>query len=131
MDDSDVTRGALHGSHWGAFYPLLRQGRVVGIEPFEHDPSPSLILESIPAGLEHRTRIREPMMRDGWRPGAKGDRRREGARFTAISWARALDLVASELQRVKADHGNASIFGGSYGWSSAGRFHHARTQLKR
>src|SRR5262249_55830771 len=23
------------------------------------------------------------------------------------------------------------IFGGSYGWSSAGRFHHARTQLRR
>jgi biotin/methionine sulfoxide reductase len=30
MDGSGVTRGALHGSHWGAFYPLLRDGRVVG-----------------------------------------------------------------------------------------------------
>lgn len=131
MDGSDVTRGALHGSHWGAFYPLLREGRVVGIEPFERDPNPSAILESIPASLTHRSRIRHPMLRVGWQPGAKGDRSREGAQFVEISWDQALDLIASELQRVKTDHGNAAIFGGSYGWSSAGRFHHAKTQLKR
>jgi biotin/methionine sulfoxide reductase len=131
MDGSKTTRGALHGSHWGAFYPLLRDGRVVGIEPFEADSDPSAILNSIPGGLEHRTRIRRPMLRHGWKPGAKGDRHREGARFTELPWDEALDLVAGELQRVKSDYGNASIFGGSYGWSSAGRFHHARTQLKR
>jgi biotin/methionine sulfoxide reductase len=131
MDRSKTTRGALHGSHWGAFYPLLRDGRVVGIEPFERDGDPSAILDSIPGGLEHATRIRRPMLREGWQPGGKGNRQREGARFTEISWERALDLIAAELQRVKADYGNASIFGGSYGWSSAGRFHHARTQLRR
>jgi Molybdopterin oxidoreductase N-terminal domain len=49
MDGSGVTRGALHGSHWGAFYPLLRDGHVVGIEPFDRDPDPSAILQSIPA----------------------------------------------------------------------------------
>ena len=30
-----------------------------------------------------------------------------------------------------AEHGNEAIFGGSYGWASAGRFHHAQSQLHR
>ena len=29
------------------------------------------------------------------------------------------------------EHGNRAIFGGSYGWASAGRFHHAQYQLRR
>ncbi len=36
-----------------------------------------------------------------------------------------------ELARVKAEHGNASIYGGSYGWGSAGRFHHPQGLLHR
>ncbi|MGH7263777.1 MAG: molybdopterin-dependent oxidoreductase, partial [Candidatus Rokuibacteriota bacterium] len=32
---------------------------------------------------------------------------------------------------VYADHGAAAVYGGSYGWSSAGRFHHAQSQLHR
>ena len=36
-----------------------------------------------------------------------------------------------ELGRVKRDFGNQAIFGGSYGWASAGRFHHAQSQLRR
>ena len=43
----------------------------------------------------------------------------------------ALDLVAKELARIKDRYGNTSIFGGSYGWSSAGRFHHAQSQVHR
>ena len=39
--------------------------------------------------------------------------------------------VAGELSRVAREHGNRSIFGGSYGWASAGRFHHAQSQLHR
>ena len=43
-----------------------------------------------------------------------------------------LDLLAAELARVRdANHGRAPCFGGSYGWSSAGRFHHAQSQLHR
>jgi biotin/methionine sulfoxide reductase len=51
--------------------------------------------------------------------------------FVELSWPAAIELVAGELRRVAAEHGNAAIFGGSYGWSSAGRFHHAKTQLAR
>ena len=32
---------------------------------------------------------------------------------------------------MRTTHGNESIYGGSYGWASAGRFHHAQGQLHR
>ena len=31
-------------------------------------------------------------------------------------------LAAEEIERIRTTHGNGAIFGGSYGWSSAGRF---------
>ena len=34
-------------------------------------------------------------------------------------------------ERVIAIHGNRAIFGGSYGWASSGRFHHALSQIHR
>ena len=48
-----------------------------------------------------------------------------------VTWDHALDLVADEIARVKASHGNAAIMGGSQGWGSAGIFHAARGQLHR
>ncbi len=48
-----------------------------------------------------------------------------------VSWDRALDLLSAELDRVRRLHGNSAIFGGSYGWGSAGRFHHAQSQIHR
>ena len=45
-----------------------------------------------------------------------------------MSWDRALDLLAQELRRTAQPE---RIFGGSYGWSSAGRFHHAQSQVHR
>jgi biotin/methionine sulfoxide reductase len=48
-----------------------------------------------------------------------------------VSWERALDLVATELSRVRREHGPAAIMGGSQGWSSAGVFQEARGQLRR
>src|SRR5207237_2779222 len=51
--------------------------------------------------------------------------------FVEVSWDQALELVASELTRVRHSYGAAAIFGGSCGWSSAGRLHHARTLVRR
>ena len=48
-----------------------------------------------------------------------------------MSWDFALDLAAESLARVRAEHGNQAIYGGSYGWASAGRFHHALGQVHR
>ena len=48
-----------------------------------------------------------------------------------MSWEDSIELAANELIRVKNDFGNEAIFGGSYGWASAGRFHHSQSQLHR
>ena len=48
-----------------------------------------------------------------------------------VSWDVATELLAGELRRVYGEHGAASVFAGSYGWASPGRFHHAQSQLHR
>ena len=49
----------------------------------------------------------------------------------AVSWDELTELLAGELRRVVDTHGNEAIYGGSYGWASAGRFHHAQSQVHR
>jgi biotin/methionine sulfoxide reductase len=120
-----------HSSHWGAFSVLVRDGGVE-IVPHPRDPNPSALLGNIPAAVSHRARIARPMVRRGWLeggPGADGGRGRDS--FVPVEWPRALDLVAAELQRVYAAPGPSAVFGGSYGWASAGRFHDAPRQLHR
>ena len=124
---------SLNSSHWGVFDPIVEEGRVVDARPFARDPDPSPIISSIPDAVHHRCRVTEPAVREGWlkygpRRGHEG---RGKDRYVPVTWDRALDLVAGELARVISVHGNQSIFGGSYGWSSAGRFHHAKSQLQR
>ena len=51
--------------------------------------------------------------------------------FVAVGWDEVLDRLAAELARVYGGPGPEAVFGGSYGWSSAGRFHHAQSQVHR
>jgi len=129
MDPQEI----MHSSHWGAFLATVRDGRVERTRPFPGDPDPSPIVAGIADGIGSAARIRQPAVRRGWLehgPGATSNHR--GAdEFVPVDWDTALGLVAAELTRVKADHGNEAIFGGSYGWASAGRFHHAKSQLAR
>ncbi len=122
-----------HSAHWGAFTGEVRDGRLVQVAPFETDPNPTPILQGMPEALYHKCRVAEPMVRKGWLENGPGGNReaRGGEPFVPVAWNRALELVSAELARVKRDHGNEAIFGGSYGWASAGRFHHAKTQLQR
>jgi biotin/methionine sulfoxide reductase len=119
-------------SHWGAFLAKVEGGRVVGVQPFEKDPDPSHLINAIPESVHSKSRIAQPMVREGWLkhgPGPSEGRGREP--FVPVSWDKALDLVAGEIERVRREHGNAAIMGGSQGWSSAGLFHEARVQLHR
>jgi biotin/methionine sulfoxide reductase len=109
----------------------LSEGNIE-IVPHPRDPDPSPLLGNIPASVSHRARIARPMVRRGWlERGPGADRRRGRDHFIPLSWQRALDLVAAELRRVYAAYGPRSVFGGSYGWASAGRFHDAPRQLHR
>lgn len=115
-------------AHWGAFTALVEDGRVVACAPFDRDPSPSAMLEAIPSVLYSPLRIKRPAIRKGW---AQGRERTGTDEFQEVPWDEALDLVASELKRIRTNFGAEGIFGGSYGWSSAGRLHHARTLVRR
>jgi biotin/methionine sulfoxide reductase len=119
-------------THWGAFEARVHDGRLTGLDPLPGDPDPSPIGQSIAGALDDDLRIRQPMVREGWLrdgPASRDARGRE--RFVAVSWDRANALVGAEIARVRGQHGNQAIFGGSYGWASAGRFHHAQSQLRR
>ena len=120
-----------HSSHWGAFSGSFRDGRL-SIRPDLRDPAPSPILNNIPALLKAENRLLTPMVRRGWLDNGPGpDSRRGKDSYVAVSWDRAIELAAAELQRIAEGPGPESIFGGSYGWSSAGRFHHAQSQVHR
>jgi biotin/methionine sulfoxide reductase len=120
-------------SHWGAFNAHVENGRLVAVTPFEHDPHPNTLIDAWPEMVYAKHRVAQPMVRAGWlnAPRGKPAGVRGGDAFVPVAWDVALDLVAGEVARVRARHGNASIFGGSYGWASAGRFHHARQLLHR
>jgi biotin/methionine sulfoxide reductase len=127
----DTPLGIPQGSHWGAFDAVVANGRLVEARPFALDPSPGALLASMPDAVHSQVRIDRPYARAGWLRGERRGSVRGGDEFVPLEWDHAIRLVAEEQARVRAEHGPASILGGSYGWSSAGRYHHARTQLHR
>jgi biotin/methionine sulfoxide reductase len=120
-------------THWGNFTVETRNARVVAIHPAEHDTEPSPIGQSLLASQDAGCRIPRPGIRAGYlkRPGRSDGTKRGVEPFVAVPWDEALDIAANALRRVVAEHGNEAIFGGSYGWASAGRFHHSQSQLHR
>ena len=120
-------------SHWGAFTPTVdATGEVVAVRPTELDPDPSPLLGNLVGSVRHPLRVAQPMVRQGWLqdgPGANQHRGRQP--FVPVSWDVALQLLSDELRRVYDGPGPGAVFGGSYGWSSAGRFHHAQSQVHR
>ena len=123
----------LTSTHWGVYEVTAENGRITRIAPFDKDPDPSPIGQSLAAAVTGPTRVRHPAVRKSYLergPGTASEKR--GAEpFVNVSWDEALALVAAELKRIRTQFGNESIFAGSYGWSSAGRFHHAQSQLHR
>ena len=120
-------------THWGIYTAKSQGGGTAELVPFVQDPDPSPIGRQMLGAQDDSVRIGQPMVRRSFLSqgyGAGGEQR--GAEpFVAVSWEEALNLVASELQRVRQSFGSEALFGGSYGWSSAGRFHHAQSQLHR
>ena len=119
-------------SHWGAFRVRAEPGGGIDVTAHPDDPAPSPLLGNVPGGLRHATRVARPAVRRGWLEDGPGPSDRRGSEaFVEVGWDVALDLLAAELARVRESAGNEAIFGGSYGWASAGRFHHAQGQLHR
>jgi|TARA_B100000767_G_scaffold209774_1_gene196766 biotin/methionine sulfoxide reductase len=123
----------LTSTHWGTYRAKVNNGRVQELLAFEKDADPSPIGSGIIDVQDGPTRIDAPMVRKSWLEGGPGCRPelRGVDPFVEVSWDKAHKLVARELERVRTQYGNNSIYGGSYGWASAGRFHHAQSQLHR
>ncbi|MCU4181841.1 molybdopterin guanine dinucleotide-containing S/N-oxide reductase [Bosea sp. BH3] len=120
-------------THWGTYRARFADGALAELQPYELDPDPSPIVASMIEGRTAPARIMRPAVRRSFleRGAAAGGQGRGIEPFVEVEWDVALDLAARELARVSAGHGNKAIFGGSYGWSSAGRFHHAQSQIHR
>lgn len=117
-------------SHWGAFRVEVDDGVIRDVSPFEYDPAPSALLRNTFEMAYAPNRVLRPAVRTGWlkQDGGVG---RGSDDFVDIGWDEALDVVGAQLDDVRKRYGDASILGGSYGWSSAGRVHHARSLLHR
>ena len=126
-----ATNRHLTLTNWGA-YEVESDGRdITAVHPFAKDPDPSPIGQSLKA--VRRSRVMRPAIRESWYrngPGSNNDRRGHEP-FVEVEWDVALDMLASEVERIGSKYGNEAIFGGSYGWASAGRFHHALSQIHR
>lgn len=120
-----------HTSHWGVFSARLGKAGLE-VRPYGGDPDPNRVIDNFPGALRHAARVAQPAIRRGWLERGPGpDPRRGRDEFVSVSWDQALDLLGGELQRIRDTRGPAAVFGGSYGWSSAGRFHHAQSQVHR
>ncbi len=120
-----------HSAHWGVFRAEWREGELQ-VRPHEADPNPSPVLQNIPAAVRNPVRVARPSVRRGWWEQGPGPTDRRGREeFLEVGWDEVLDRLAAEFRRVHAEHGPTAVYGGSYGWASAGRFHHAQGQIHR
>jgi biotin/methionine sulfoxide reductase len=135
MSDSRPTHKLTQtASHWGVYYVETNSsGEIINTYPFFADREPSPLIRGLQSLVRSPLRIDQPYVRQGYlrNRGAKGLHPRGAEPFVPVSWDRALGLVADALTRVKTEFGNEAIYGGSYGWASAGRLHHAPSLLKR
>lgn len=115
-------------THWGIY-----QHDHATLSPFYKDIQPASFGTDYPQYRLAPCRILKPAIRKSYLeygPEAKNGTRGQDE-FIEVEMDFALDLAAKEIARIKQIYGNQAIYSGSYGWSSAGRFHHAQSQLKR
>ncbi|PYG31895.1 molybdopterin-dependent oxidoreductase [Pelagimonas varians] len=130
MTDYTDCKTQVTTSHWGAFEVDTQGDKIVATRHFAGDPSPTEIHKIIPAAVHHRARVARPSIRRAWLDNRDRSGRGDGD-YVELPWDEALDIAAAEIDRIRKEHGNEAIYGGSYGWGSAGRFHHAQSQIHR
>jgi biotin/methionine sulfoxide reductase len=120
-----------HLTHFGVLEAESDGRRLREVTGWNGDPDPRRIIHNVGSSQHHPTRVRRPAVRRGWLEDGPGGAARGDEPFVEVSWPEALDLLAEELGRVYDTYGPSSVYGGSYGWSSAGRFHHGQSQVHR
>lgn len=121
----------LLGTHFGTYEVIRDAAGCPTLAPLPDDPAPSPLGKGMLELARHPVRIMSPAVRQGWWHRSSGGEGRGKEPFLSVPWDALLDRLASTIDGVRTKHGNNAIFAGSYGWASAGRFHHAQSQLKR
>jgi biotin/methionine sulfoxide reductase len=123
---------SMIGTHWGHYRVTSEAGRVTEVAGSLPDGDPSEIGQSLLDAMDPGCRIARPAIRQSYLNGAPNHERMRGREpFVEVSWDQALELTSRALADTIKRHGNSAIYGGSYGWASAGRFHHAQSQIHR
>ncbi len=132
--------GVQSASHWGIYRLDTDGAEITQVTPWGRDAHPSPLLGNLPGSVTHPARVAAPAVRRGWWEDGPGPSAHRGTAkpggegpgdFVTLGWDEVLDRLAAELRRVLEQHGPEAIFGGSYGWGSAGKFHHAPSQARR
>src|SRR6202158_3363483 len=119
-------------THWGSFSAGIESAAIASVAPLDGDTDPSPLLGTLPGTIRHSARVATPAVRRGWLRDGPGPSTQRGAdEVVAVSFNELTELLAGELRRAVDTHGNQAVYGGSYGWASAGRFHHAQSQVHR
>lgn len=123
----------MTASHWGVAKVTVCGGKIERLDPVDEDLAPSLQLQSYGRSPYDQARIRYPMVRKsflekGHKAGGAG---RGSDPFVRVSWDKAVELVAGEINRVAKAYGPTAIYGGSYGWMSSGALGNARNLMQR
>lgn len=127
-----TTEWRNHSSHGGAFRARLSAEGSVEVQRHPLDSGEAPLLGNLASSYDHPARIRRPAIRRGWLVDGPGPSNGRGTDpFVEVSWDELIEVLGGELRRVYSTTGPASVFGGSYGWASAGRFHHAPSQVHR
>ena len=131
--DSELTQHFPTATQWGTYDAEVKNGRLKRLNDYSNDPAPSIIGAGMVDAIDDEARIRRPMVRKSFlEKGPNSNKSERGSEpFVPVPWETALDLAASEIDRVRRQNGNKSIFASSYGWASSGRFHHAQSQIHR
>ena len=119
-------------THWGTYKVYQDKENNISLDYWEQDSYPTRFGLSLTEAATDNLRIKQPYIRKGWlKNKGKSDIDRGKDTFVPMSWDETLDIAANELLKTKNNFGNSSIYAGSYGWASAGRFHHAKSQVNR
>ncbi len=122
----------MTATHWGLVRPVYENDRLAGFVAHEADPRPSPVLGELARLATSASRIRKPAVREGFLAGRRTTGEARGREpFVEVTWDEALDLAASELDRVYRDYGPSAVFGRSYGWKSTGLVNSSITLLQR
>ena len=120
------------GTHWGTYEVKENKEKKIFLDYWDLDSNPTKFGLNLVDSATDNLRIKQPYIRKGWLENkGKSDNERGKDKFISVTWDDAFEIAANELLKTKETFGNSSIYAGSYGWASAGRFHHAKSQVNR